>query len=162
MTNILKDIWADLERGVCWLPSSVFAKAGYDLSSLPEGHDGPEFAEGLRRLVAVAHGNLRDALRFTLTIPRRETGIRRFLMWAVGLAILTLRNISANPGFADGAEVKVARPTVRGVIAMTNSCIRSNMALGVLFHRWARGLPEPASNGARLAGLSPDGWAADG
>ncbi len=160
MTNILKDIWADLERGVCWLPRQVFAEAGYDLSSLPAGHDGPEFAEGLRRLVAVAHGNLRDALRFTLTIPRREAGIRRFLMWAVGLAVLTLGNISANPGFSTGAEVKVPRSTVQRVIAMTNMCIRSNMALGVLFRRWARGMPEPPPGGADLAGLSPDGWAA--
>ncbi|NOZ93492.1 MAG: phytoene/squalene synthase family protein [Acidobacteria bacterium] len=162
MTNILKDIWADLERGVCWLPRQVFAECGYDLSSLPAGHDGPEFAEGLRRLVAVAHGNLRDALHFTLTIPRSEAGIRRFLMWAVGLAVLTLGNISANPGFSHGAEVKVPRSTVRRVIAMTNACIRSNMALGVLFRRWARGLPEPLSCGSRLAGLSPDGWAARG
>jgi len=160
MTNILKDIWADLERDVCWLPRSVFAETGYDLASLPEGHDGPEFAEGLRRLVAVAHGNLRDALRFTLTIPRNETGIRRFLMWAVGLALLTLRNISANPGFTDGAEVKVSRSTVRRVITMTNLSIRSNMALGMLFRRWAKGLPEPVLGGERLAGLSPDGWAA--
>ncbi len=161
MTNILKDIWADLQRGVCWLPRDVFERTGYRLSSLPAGHDGPEFAEGLRRLVAVAHGNLRDALAFTLAIPRRETGIRRFLMWAIGLAVLTLRNISANPGFADGVEVKVPRPTVRRVILMTSLGIRSNMALAALFRRWAKGIPEPIPGGVRLAGLSPDGWAGD-
>ncbi|HHQ47507.1 MAG TPA: phytoene/squalene synthase family protein [Acidobacteria bacterium] len=159
MTNILKDIWDDLERGVCWLPREVFAGAGYDLSSLPEGHDGPEFASALLRLVAVAHGNLQDALRFTLLIPRRETGIRRFLMWAVSLAVLTLRNIAANPGFSDGAQVKVPRPIVWRVIQMTNLTIRSNMALGTLFRRWAAGLPAPAGDRRHLAGLSPDGWA---
>jgi len=162
MTNILKDIWADLERGVCWLPRRVFAENGYDLSLLPEGHEGPEFAAGLRHLVAVAHGNLRDALRFTLTIPRNETGIRRFLMWAIGLAVLTLRNIASNPGFSDGAHVKVPRSTVRRVILMTNLSIRSNMTLGLLFRRWARGLPPPITGGERLAGLSPDGWALSG
>jgi len=159
MTNILKDIWADLERGVCWLPRTVFAEAGYDLSSLPEGHDGPEFARGLLRLVAMAHGNLRDALRFTLLIPRRETGIRRFLMWAVSLAVLTLGNIARHPAFVSDGEVKVPRPTVHRVIAMTNLTIRSNMALGLLFRRWAAGLPAPSGDREHLAGLSPDGWA---
>ena len=28
MTNILKDVWDDRERGACWLPRDIFAKRG--------------------------------------------------------------------------------------------------------------------------------------
>ena len=31
MTNILKDIWEDHERGACWLPRDIFNKHGVDI-----------------------------------------------------------------------------------------------------------------------------------
>ncbi len=160
MTNILKDIWSDLERGSCWLPRRLFAEAGADLDGLPEVRNTPEFSRALLQLLAVAHGSLRDALDYVQTIPRREAGIRRFLMWAVGLAALTLSNIAANPSFTVGAQVKVSRATVRKVVGVTNLAIRSNAALGLLFRGWTRRLPEPVFTTRFVAGLSPDGWAA--
>jgi farnesyl-diphosphate farnesyltransferase len=45
----------------------------------------------MRELVGVAHAHLRNALDYTLLIPGKETGIRRFCLWAIGLAVLTLR-----------------------------------------------------------------------
>ena len=141
MTNILKDIRDDLARGACWLPRDTFAELGFDLRRLAENAHDPAFAAGLRHLVGVAHGNLRDAVRYTLLIPRTETGIRRFLMWGIDLAILTLRNIHRQPHFASGAEVKVPRRQVRTVIMATNLAIRSNLMLSALFRMWARGLP---------------------
>ena len=37
MTNILKDIWEDQSRDMCWLPRDVFEKYGLDLSHLSDG-----------------------------------------------------------------------------------------------------------------------------
>ncbi|MCY4313908.1 MAG: squalene/phytoene synthase family protein, partial [Gammaproteobacteria bacterium] len=34
MTNILKDVWEDRKRNMCWLPRSVFADAGFSLAEL--------------------------------------------------------------------------------------------------------------------------------
>ena len=42
-------------------------------------------------LIGVAHAHLRNALDYTLCIPAAETGIRRFCLWAIGLAVLTLQ-----------------------------------------------------------------------
>ena len=64
----------------------------------------------MRELVGVAHAHLRNALDYTLLIPGKETGIRRFCLWAIGLAVLTLRKIAHNPGFTAGAQVKVTQP----------------------------------------------------
>lgn len=43
MTNILKDIWEDGERGACWLPRNVFRRFGFDLKDMPTIHDHPGF-----------------------------------------------------------------------------------------------------------------------
>jgi len=159
LTNILKDIWTDLDRGSCWLPRQLFGEAGAGLDSPSRDTTIPRFSRALLQLVSVAHGNLRDALAYVQTIPRREAGIRRFLMWAVGLAALTLANIASNTSFTDGTQVKVSRRTVRRVIGASNLAIHSNAALGLLFSRWTRPLPEPVVTTAFVAGLSPDGWA---
>ena len=34
MTNILKDFWEDRDRGVCWMPHDLFARAGVDLGAI--------------------------------------------------------------------------------------------------------------------------------
>src|SRR3984885_12647589 len=93
MTNILKDVWEDRSRGACWLPQEVFTRHGVDLSHLTAQTGGNGFAAGMQELVGLAHAHLRNALEFTLLIPAKETGIRRFCLWAIGLAVLTLRNI---------------------------------------------------------------------
>src|SRR5581483_186122 len=82
MTNILKDIWEDRRRGACWLPQDILRESGFDLAELsPESH-GEEFQRGLKRLVAIAHAHLRNALEYTLLIPPEETQIRDFCLWA--------------------------------------------------------------------------------
>ena len=141
MTNILKDVWEDRSRGACWLPQEVFSRHGVDLSHLTAQTGGDGFAAGMQELVGLAHAHLRNALEFTLLIPARETGIRRFCLWAIGLAVLTLRRIAANPGFTHGAQVKVSRRTVAVTLALSNAATRSNGLLRFLFNRAAAGLP---------------------
>jgi farnesyl-diphosphate farnesyltransferase len=147
MTNILKDIWNDLERGTCWLPRALFARHGFDLERFDHVHGGreAEFAAAMREMVAVAHGKLRRALAYTLAIPRDEPGIRRFLIWAVLLAVLTLRNISADPLFHSREDVKVSRRTLKMTLGVSNAAIRSDAALRTLFALAAMGLPQPAA-----------------
>lgn len=142
MTNILKDIWDDQEAGACWLPRSVFAgEDGFALEELRAHHDSAAFRRGLEELVGVAHAHLRNALDYTCMIPKRETGIRRFCLWAIGLAVLTLRKIHRNPGYTSGTEVKVSRRTVKATILATNMTLLSNRALRLMFARAADGLP---------------------
>lgn len=148
MTNILKDVWEDRSRGACWLPQDVFSRHGVDLSHLTAHTGGKGFAAGMQELVALAHAHLRNALEFTLLIPARETGIRRFCLWAIGLAVLTLKRIAANPGFTQGSQVKVSRRTVTVTLALSNAATRHNSLLRFLFNRAAAGLP--------LAVLAPD------
>ena len=149
MTNILKDIWDDHENGVCWLPREIFADHGYDLDELQPHHNGNgiAFSASMQALVGVTHAHLRLALEYTLLIPRSETGIRRFLIWAALLAASTLRKIAANPLFTSGVEVKVSRRQVAAIAASSGAVIRSNFGLSALFRTAARGLPLHDRNG---------------
>ena len=140
MTNILKDVWDDRQAGTCWWPRSVFGN-DFALERLDELNGSKAFQKGLRELVGVAHAHLRNALEYTCRIPVTESGIRRFCLWAIGLAVLTLRKIDRNPRFRSGAEVKVSRRSVKATVWTTNIALRSNRALRMVFDRAASGLP---------------------
>ncbi len=140
MVNILKDMWEDRRRGVCWLPRDVFLAVGSDLSTLSSRHSNPQFVAGLLVLVGMTRDHLLAALRFTLLIPARETGIRRFLLWASGMAVFTLRRIKANPGYTDGSDVKLSRRQVRSAVLVTSALARSDQALNLLFYVLTRSL----------------------
>jgi farnesyl-diphosphate farnesyltransferase len=141
MTNILKDVWEDRSRGACWLPQEVFTPQGIDLGQLTPGRADGRFDAAMRELIGVAHAHLRNALSFTLLIPAREAGIRRFCLWALGLAILTLRRIAATPGFTSGRQVKIKRSAVALTRISTNMTVRSDWMLERLFDIAARGVP---------------------
>lgn len=141
MTNILKDIWDDRRADSCWLPRSVFQDGEFTLARLEDHHPSQCFERGLGELIGVAHAHLRNALEYTRLIPKREVGIRKFCLWAIGLAVLTLRKIYRNPGFRSGAEVKVSRRTVKATVLTTNMALMSNRALKLAFDRAAAGLP---------------------
>ena len=141
MTNILKDVWEDRSRGACWLPQEVFTRYGVDLSQVSKENQDARYARAIVELVGVAHAHLRNALDYTLLIPAKETGIRRFCLWAIGLAVLTLRKVAMNPGFTTGSQVKVSHAAVSTTVALTNASVRSNWMLRRLFSIAARGVP---------------------
>ena len=161
MTNILKDVWDDRRRGACWLPRDVFRDAGFDLASLAEDRHDPRFAAGLRTLLGIARGHLGNALRYTQLIPARETGIRLHCLWALGMAVLTLRRIHATPAYRTGRQVKISRRNVRAVTLVTRGVVRSDRALTLLFNLLTRGLPpaaaRPADGPAAAAGEDKGG-----
>ena len=141
MTNILKDLWDDHGRGVCWLPRDVFSSFGFELGLLSPGEADPRFVNGLCALLAIAHRHLTNALCYTLLIPSRETGIRRHCLWSLGMAVLTLRRIHATPNFRSGRDVTISRASVKAVVVATSAMARSNPALRFLFATMTRGLP---------------------
>jgi farnesyl-diphosphate farnesyltransferase len=161
MTNILKDIWEDRARGACWLPRDLFTARGVSLSGLAPGAGGPAFDDGLGQLIAIAHGHLRNALRYTFIVPARERGVRRFCLWALGMAVLTLRKLDRRRGFASGQEVKISRRSVKATVLATSLLVRSDRLLAALFELASTGLPQRriATPIASVAGISGTGLA---
>ena len=133
MTNILKDIWTDKDRGACWLPEKTFKKRNVVLSKVAPGEGGANFELALKDLLQLAAGHLKNALEFTLMLPRNQPGMRRFCLWAIGMAILTLVKIKKNPSFKSSSEVKISRRWVTATIGATSFLSRSNQYLNILF-----------------------------
>ncbi len=149
MTNILKDIWDDRARGVCWLPREIFLEAGFDLDRLTPDHHSLAFRQGLRHLIGMAHDHLKNALAYTLLIPRHETGLREFCLWALGMAVLTLRKINRHLDFSQSTHVKITRRSVKSTI-LTSRLMRSHDSLLKLTFCLA-GLGLPSSGKASTA-----------
>ena len=141
MTNILKDVWEDRRDGTCWLPQSSFSGEGAGLEQLEEFHRTNAFRAGMSSLIGVTHRHLQNALEFTCLIPAREAGMRRFCLWALGLAVMTLQKLHRNPQFTSGEQVKVSRRAVQATIVATNLALTSDRGLRSLFSIAAAGLP---------------------
>jgi farnesyl-diphosphate farnesyltransferase len=135
MTNILKDIHTDMARGICWLPRDLFEQHGCEGTTMRERLAHPNAPLAIAELVDKATHHLQDAVDYTLAIPTSERGLRRFNLWAIGMAILTLRNIRKKPFFKEADEVKITRRAVKMTIWTTNRLIRSNTLLRLLLSR---------------------------
>lgn len=142
LVNILKDVWEDQWRGVSWLPREAFGSRPDAPGSIARD---PAFAKGMLTLVDIARRHLELALEYTLTIPRHERGVRRFLLWTLGMAVLTLRRVEANPRFTAGSEVKISRRQVGATVVATSMVVRSNHVLRWLFDAATK--PFPLRNG---------------
>ncbi len=139
MTNIIKDIWEDRQRGVCWLPQDIFIP--FDLKNLtPENYE-IAFGEGLTKLIGIANGHMHNALRYILLIPASEKGIRRFCLWALGMSILTLRRVLKHKDFSNSQQVKISRRSVKTTVLISNLVTSSDTSLRILFYLLTRSLP---------------------
>ncbi|HET7359600.1 MAG TPA: phytoene/squalene synthase family protein [Rhodanobacteraceae bacterium] len=141
MVNILKDFWEDHDRGVCWLPHNLFARDGVELGQVSCECYQPGFGKAYARLISIAHSHLRNGFEYTLLIPDREAGIRRFCLLALGLAVQTLQLIYHRPEFKCGNDVKVSHGVVTNTLIMTRLFAGYDRALRRWFERMARDLP---------------------
>jgi farnesyl-diphosphate farnesyltransferase len=139
MTNILKDVWDDRRRGACWLPREVFA--GGDTDDLVRDHSGTAFYRGYAELLGLGLAHLRNALDYVALIPPRERGIRKFCLWAIGMAVLTLRKIHRHPSFTATEQVKISHLSVKATILTTDLIVGNDYLLGRLFSLLVRGMP---------------------
>jgi farnesyl-diphosphate farnesyltransferase len=121
----------------------VFQEAGFDLTHASSGRYVDSFGDGLAELIGIACFHLKNALTYTLIVPRHQTGIRKFCLWAVGMAIFTLRNLNKKRNYRSGKDVKISRRTVKTMIFLTNASIRSDWLLRVLFALTTISLPTP-------------------
>jgi farnesyl-diphosphate farnesyltransferase len=155
MTNILKDIWDDRHAGACWLPRSVFADGNFDFEHLEQLHTTGAFKVSLDEARRSRTHTCATRSEYTTLIPKRETGIRRFCLWAIGLAVLTLRKIHRNPTFHFGQRGQGVAAHRQGDRVATNLTLMSNRALRMIFARAADGLPLASRSATSVVAAHP-------
>ncbi|ATB29963.1 phytoene/squalene synthase family protein [Melittangium boletus] len=141
LTNILKDVREDLERGSCWLPRTLLAEHGLTPETLLEPAHRGEAMKAHSRLLAVAHRELRVAFDYVMQLPREEHGIRLFCLWPLFLAVMTLRKLNGNAAVLEKKPVKVSRRTVKWVLGATKLLVAQDRALKLLFSALTAPLP---------------------
>ncbi len=143
MTNILKDIWDDAERNVCWLPQEIFTETGFELSELHKNTNNLKFQAGLEHLINIAQQHLQNALSYTKLLPAQEIGMRKFCLWSIGMALLTLRKIKLNLDFNRSEQVKINRRSVKATIIVTQLTVKHNNLLTFVFNRLSQKIITP-------------------
>jgi farnesyl-diphosphate farnesyltransferase len=120
LTNILKDLSRDLQRGRCYIPEPMLREAGLAPTDLLKKDVLPAFRPVLQRLIAVAMDHLDQGWLYTTAIPRREFRLRLACMWPILFAGATLQLVSASPDLLDpSVTLKIPRGQVYRIMALT-------------------------------------------
>jgi len=142
LTNIVKDVTVDRERGWSFVPAELCRQFGLTPEELSRPERRQEAMEVMRVLSAKARQHLDDAITYCTTLPHGEYGIRLFCLLAVYLAIRTLRLAERDPRLLDrDHKLKITRGDVRRTLATTALVAPSNF----LVRSYYRGLAGAAN-----------------
>lgn len=118
MTNVLRDCAKDLRIGRCYLPSALLERHGLQPDDLLAPDASRRAQPVLFELVRHALGQFRDALDYTLAIPRFSLRLRLACIWPIVIGLRTMRLLVDNAQWLDPAQPsKVRRNDVYAVIA---------------------------------------------
>lgn len=130
LTNVLRDVPADLQTGRCYLPARDLIAAGLTPRDLLDPKATARARPVLRRLLDLTLAHYEEAWRYTLAIPRSEWRMRLACAWPLLIGLATLRAIAAHPDpLAAGERIKISRGAVRGILARSLALVWSDDAL---------------------------------
>jgi farnesyl-diphosphate farnesyltransferase len=122
LTNIVKDIAHDLQKGRCYVPSPMLVEAGLTARDLLDQQNRTRFQPVLRKLVRMAVEHLDQGWLYTMSIPRYETRLRLSCMWPILSAGESLKLVMHSPDLLNPAvKVKIPRSKVYQIMALTAS-----------------------------------------
>ena len=130
LTNVLRDVPADLGHGRCYLPARELRALGLAPADLLEAAGAARARPLYRRLLGAALEHYDTAWRYTLAIPRAEWRMRLACAWPLLIGLGTLERLAAhaNP-LAAAAPVKITRGAVRASLARSVLTVWSDRAL---------------------------------
>ena len=122
LTNIVKDVAHDLQKGRCYIPESMLAQSGLKPSDLLDQNNLPRFRPILRTLSRMAVEHLDQGWLYTMAIPRYEIRLRLSCMWPILSAGESLKLVMTSPDLLNPAiKVKIPRSKVYRILALTMS-----------------------------------------
>lgn len=133
LTNILKDVREDLDRGSCWLPIDRMQAHGLTAKTLAEPAHRTQAVALLDELLGVARTECARALEYTLAVPPEQTGLRTFCLWPLLGAVLTLSKLQGNPAVFDPAPVKISRSTLQWMMVTAQQHVSDDEKLRALY-----------------------------
>lgn len=120
LTNIVKDVAHDLQRGRCYVPEPLLREVGLKPADLLDQKNLPRFRPVLSKLVHMAVEHLDQGWLYTMAIPRHEIRLRLSCMWPILSAGESLKLVMSSPDLLNPAiKVKIPRSKVYQIIALT-------------------------------------------
>lgn len=124
LTNIVKDIAYDLQKGRCYVPEPMLAEAGLTPGDLLNPANLPRFRPVLSKLIRMATDHLDQGWRYTMSIPRYETRLRLSCMWPILSAGESLKRVLHSPDLLNpSVKIKIPRSKVYCILAMTTGTV---------------------------------------
>ena len=120
LTNIVKDVAQDLQRGRCYVPEPLLHEVGLTPVDLLDSGRLPQFRPALRTLVKLAVSHLDQGWLYTMAIPREEIRLRLACMWPILSAGESLKLVQRSPDLLNPAvKVKISRSVAYQIMALT-------------------------------------------
>ena len=139
MTNVLRDLPADLSAGRCYLPSEWLAEIGLTPQDLSDQRVALAARPALARGAEVALDHFVEAERYFMAIPQGCVRLRLAAMWPLLMGLATLERVVRNPHWLNPrVRVKVSRVWVFRMIAVSLVVVRSNALASMWIRRLTR------------------------
>ena len=134
LTNIIKDVADDKRRGQSFLPRQLCQGAGMSPEDIQDAAHLGESRQVMQLLIENAKHHLCDALRYSIALPRRHYGIRKFCLTSLYFAVGTLRLADRDPRLLDPEhKVKISRAQVYRTILITKLIAPVNWLVKLYF-----------------------------
>lgn len=149
MTNVLRDCAKDLRIGRCYLPASLLVRYGLTPEDLLSADASARAKPVMHVLVGTTLERYRDALAYTLAIPRRALRLRLACIWPILIGLETLALLVDNDRWLDpGCVSKVKRGDIYRIVAGSSLIAASDTLLRHRVQSWI------AKVEARLSGAA--------
>ena len=129
LTNIVKDIAHDLQKGRCYIPDVMLTEVGIKPHDLLDRNNLPRFRPVLSKLVRLAVEHLDQGWLYAMAIPRYETRLRLSCMWPILSAGESLKLVMSSPDLLNPAvKIKIPRSKVYQIVGMTTGTVACGYA----------------------------------
>lgn len=135
LTNVLRDLPADLSEGRCYLPKQELESVGLQPSDLLSPNCWPRLQPVYQQWMNQALTYYRDGLDYLRTIPRQEIRLRLSVAWPMLIGLATLLKVSQhNPLLPQ--RLKITRAAVYRILLLSLPSIWSNRLMAGWIESW--------------------------
>ena len=141
LTNIIKDIADDRQRGRIYVPHQLTQLVGIKPEQIQDADHQTESLRVMELLIEKAGRHLRDALDYCIALPRSQYRIRLFCLTSLYFAVRTLHRAKHDPRLLDpNHKVKITRAEVYRTVVVTHVVAPVNSLVRAYFRHLAGGM----------------------
>jgi farnesyl-diphosphate farnesyltransferase len=141
LTNIIKDIADDRQRGRIYVPQQLTQLVGIRPEQIQDADHRAESLRVMELLIDKAGRHLRDALDYCIALPRSQYRIRLFCLTSLYFAVRTLHRAKHDPRLLDpNHKVKITRAEVYRTVVVTHVVAPVNSLVRAYFRHLAGGM----------------------